>query len=87
MFISDWFSTFISLAGISDQIPTDVDSFNMWPTISKANRSPRKEIILNLDQDNYRGLWSAAIRQLNYKLIWGQDKLLKKDVNWSKKTK
>jgi len=79
MFITDWFSTFLSLAGISDQIPTDVDSFDMWKTISKGGRSPRDEIVLNLDQDNFRGLWSAAIRNLNYKLIWGQDKLLKQD--------
>ena len=80
MFISDWFSTFLSLAGLSDQIPQDTDSFDMWKTISKNNKSPRSEIILNLDQDNFRGLWSAAIRSDNFKLIWGQDKLLKKDV-------
>eukprot|EP00090_Calanus_glacialis_P005252 TRINITY_DN14070_c0_g1_i1.p1 TRINITY_DN14070_c0_g1~~TRINITY_DN14070_c0_g1_i1.p1 ORF type:complete len:497 (-),score=119.32 TRINITY_DN14070_c0_g1_i1:104-1594(-) len=81
MFISDWFSTFLSLAGLSDQIPQDTDSFDMWKTISKNNKSPRSEIILNLDQDNFRGLWSAAIRSDNFKLIWGQDKLLKKDQN------
>ena len=80
MFISDWFSTFLSLVGLSDQIPQDTDSFDMWNTISKNNKSPRSEIILNLDQDNFRGLWSAAIRSGNFKLIWGQDKLLKKDV-------
>ena len=80
MFITDWFSTFLSLAGLSDQIPPDADSFDMWRTLSSNRKSPRDEIVLNMDQDNFRGLWSAAIRSHNYKLIWGQEKLLKQDV-------
>ena len=81
MFISDWFSTFLSLAGLEHKIPPDTDSFNMWRTLSRNAKSPRSEIVFNLDQDNLRGLWSAAIRSNNYKLIWGQDKLLKQDVS------
>ena len=55
----------------------------MWKSLSRNAKSPRSEIVFNLDQDNLRGLWSAAIRSNNYKLIWGQDKLLKQDVRYT----
>ena len=42
--------------------------------------SRRREIVLNLDTDPENGLWSAAIRSRDLKLIWGQDKLLKQRV-------
>ena len=80
MFITDWFSTFLTLAGLAHRIPSDTDSLNMWKTLSRKAKTPRSEIVFNLDQDNLRGLWSAAIRYNNYKLIWGQEKLLKQDV-------
>ena len=79
MYVTDWFSTLLHLAGQEENIPDDVDSFNMWDSISSGAKSPRTEIILNLDQDNYRGTWSGAIRSDRWKLIWGQDYLLKQD--------
>ena len=36
--------------------------------------------MLNLDTEPQEGLWSAAIRSGDLKLIWGQDKLLKQKV-------
>ena len=40
--------------------------------------------MLNLDQDNLVGQWSAAVIVDNFKLIWGQPDLLKHKVNdWS----
>ena len=79
MYVTDWFSTLLHLAGQEENIPDDVDSFNMWDSISSGAKSPRTEIILDLDQDNYRGTWSGAIRSDRWKLIWGQDYLLKQD--------
>ena len=35
---------------------------------------------MNLDTDPEEGLWSAAIRSGDLKLIWGQEKLLKQKV-------
>ena len=58
------------MAGLTSLLPTGTNSLDMWS---------REEIVLNLDQDTYWGLW--AIRQGNYKLIWGQRKLLKTHVH------
>jgi len=87
MFITDWFSTLIELAGQSHQIPSDTDSISQWSSLSDNSTSTRNQIILNLDQDNRFNLWSAAIIQDEYKLIWGQEALLKqrspeKTCNW-----
>ena len=88
MFITDWFATLLSIAQLESLLPKNLDSFNLWSSISKNKVSPRKEIIFNLDQDNYWGTWSGAIRNEKYKLIWGQHMLLKKrvsntvDVQW-----
>ena len=80
MYITDWFATLLGLAGLAASVPKDMDSKDMWPSISRNKRSPRQQIVLNLDQDNLRGLWSAAIIQGNYKLLWGQARLLKAEV-------
>ena len=80
MYITDWFSTLLSVAGLTSLAPPGIDSFNMWTALSRGKSSPRKEIVFNLDQDNYWGTWSAAIRMGPYKLLWGQHKLLKTQV-------
>ena len=61
MYITDWLATFHHLAGVEEDIPPYLDSFNMWPSISKGKKSPRTEIVLNLDQDHFWNTWSAAI--------------------------
>ena len=81
MFITDWFTTLLSLAKLETLAPPGLDSFNMWSSISKNSKSPRREIIFNLDQDNFWGTWSAAIRSARFKLIWGQHLLLKQRVS------
>ena len=78
MFVTDWFATLLSIAGLKSRRPANVDSFNMWESISENQRSPRKEIILNLDEDKEEGLWSASVIWKSYKLIWGQQALLGK---------
>jgi len=76
MYITDWMSTLLNVAELGHLVPQDVDSFNMWPVLVKGKRSPRKEVVLNLDQDPMAGTWSAVIRMKNYKFIQGQDTLL-----------
>jgi len=78
MYITDWLATLLSVAGLENSIPSNLDSFNMWPSISKNNtESPRNEIVLNLDQDTFWNTWSAAIIVGRHKFIWGQSYLLK----------
>jgi len=77
MFITDWFSTILDLAGVIQKVPSDIDSYSMWPSLSMNRKSPRNQIVINVDQDLRDGLWSTAIIKDEFKLIWGQDFLLK----------
>lgn len=77
MYITDWLATLMHVAGLEKMIPPGLDTFNMWPSISYGKRSPRTEIVLNLDQDTFWNTWSAAIIVGKYKFIWGQSWLLK----------
>ena len=63
IYITDWFSTILNLAGLESAVPTTTDSFNMWASIASVKaKSPRKEIILNIDEDKKHATWSAAVR-------------------------
>ena len=46
----------------------------MRSLLRPGGRSRRREIILNLDSDPDNGLWSAAVRRGDYKLLWGQSR-------------
>ena len=48
MFISDWYTTFISLAGGSHKQDTKVDAFDMTDMLLNAKPSPRDEIIFEV---------------------------------------
>ena len=50
MYVTDWFSTFLDLAGLKQRIPDAVDSFSMWRTWSGLTPSPRADIVLNIDR-------------------------------------
>ena len=50
MYITDWFSTFLQLAGLKEKIPNSVDSFSMWRSWSGLAPSPRDNIVLNMDR-------------------------------------
>ena len=80
IYITDWFSTLLDLAGLKHRIPATVDSLSMKRTLLQGKRSRRREIVLNLDRDEDQGLWSAAILRGGHKLIWGQARLLKQKV-------
>ena len=69
MYVTDWLATLLAVAGLTSLLPAGTDSLDMWPSLQLNKASPREEIVLNLDQDTYWGLWSAAIRQGNFKLI------------------
>ena len=77
MYISDWMSTLLHVAGLEQFLPPNVDSINMWPVISLGKKSQRKEVVLNLDQDPVAGTWSAVIRYLvgKFNLFTDKDKL------------
>ena len=60
IYITDWYATILGLAGVKD-IPSNLDSFDLWKSLSSHVKSPREEIILNLDQDSFWNTWSAAI--------------------------
>ena len=80
IYITDWFKTFLKLGGVDTKSLPPNDSKNMWRVVTRNKVSRRREIVLNLDTDPENGLWSAAIRSRDLKLIWGQDKLLKQRV-------
>ena len=81
MYITDWFTTLLSIARLESLVPPNLDSFNVWSSISTNSGSPRKEIILNMDQDNFWGQWSGVIMSKKVKLIWGQQLMLWKKVS------
>ena len=80
IYITDWFATFLHVAGLKKSIPDDVDSVSAWKIFARQKRSSRKEIVFNIDREKDENLWSAAIRSGNFKLIWGQSVLLKQKV-------
>ncbi|XP_033646954.1 arylsulfatase B-like [Asterias rubens] len=86
--VSDWFPTMVEgLAGGSLNGTRPLDGFNMWDTISKGQKSPRTEILHNIDRilsvpvnrtsrmepHNYtfNSNMRAAIRVGDWKLITG----------------
>ena len=76
--VTDWFSSILHLAGLGDQIPGDTSSVNVFPAIIAMSPSPRSRIIHNIDEDKGKGSWQAVVRDGDFKLIWGQAKLLDK---------
>ena len=68
MYITDWMATLLTAAGLKKLIPPRLDSYNMWPVLSKGKKSwsPRQEIILNLDKDIQHGTRSLAILYVQF---------------------
>ncbi|XP_078407303.1 arylsulfatase I-like [Cetorhinus maximus] len=85
MHITDWYPTLVSLArgNITESPP--LDGYNLWSTISEGKKSPRTEILHNIDPlHNHakfgswkegHNLWNtaiqAAIRLGDWKLLTG----------------
>ena len=64
-FVTDWFSTFINVAGASTKQELKTDSFNMAPTLFGEAPSPRNEIIY----DVAGSVRLPTIRSGDYKLM------------------
>lgn len=68
MHISDWLPTFVGLAGCTQlNETTGHDGYNQWNTISVGVPTPRKEVLIDIDEMNNR----EAIRVNKYKYING----------------
>jgi len=80
MHVSDWFPTFIGLAGV-DASEYELDGFDLWQSISNGDPSPRTELLhnidpmtvsgTNLDISDFDNTIQAAIRVGDWKLITG----------------
>jgi arylsulfatase A-like enzyme len=75
MFIADWYSTFISLAGGSHKQDRAVDAIDMNGMLFKGKKSPRKEIIFEVEGS----VRLPTIRKGNYKLMGKMLYNVKKD--------
>ncbi|KAJ3595675.1 hypothetical protein NHX12_004978 [Muraenolepis orangiensis] len=47
--ITDWFPTLLGLAGANVSKSEGLDGFDVWPTLSEGQASPRQEILHNID--------------------------------------
>ena len=73
----DWTPTFLRLAGLKDAAD-DIDGQDVWDAINKDEPVPRESIIHNIDEMKDQAGWQATISKGSFKMIWGQDYLLKK---------
>jgi arylsulfatase A-like enzyme len=62
--VVDLYPTFAKLAGASTAKCKPLDGMDVWESISEGRRSPRTEVVYNIEP--YR----AAIRQGDWKLVW-----------------
>lgn len=66
MHITDWLPTLFAAAGGSPSGLGYVDGYNMWGTLSRGWRSPRKELLLNIDPVT----GSGALRYGQHKIVY-----------------
>lgn len=64
MHVVDLYPTFASVAGASTEKCKPLDGMNMWPTISEGAKSPRTEVVYNVEP------FRAGVRQGDWKLVW-----------------
>jgi len=74
--LADWYPTFVKLAGL--EMERGLDGVDQWEAINLREKSPRKRIIHNIDINKHTGAYQGCIQNGNYKLILGQDELLKR---------
>ncbi|XP_037798080.1 arylsulfatase B-like [Penaeus monodon] len=67
MHITDWYNTFLALAG--ESVLPDNDGFNQWESlVDPSVASPRTTFIYNLDYEGEEGMF-GAIRLREYKFV------------------
>ncbi|MDE2373881.1 MAG: sulfatase-like hydrolase/transferase, partial [Hyphomicrobiales bacterium] len=64
MHVVDYYPTLVKLAGGNMAKAKPLDGFDLWPTLSRGEPSPRTEIVYNVEM--FRG----AVRQNDWKLFW-----------------
>ena len=69
MYVSDWFNTFLSMAG--GEIKEDLDSLDQSAFLLEGAASARTEFVYNLDNRFAQPYGQAGLRQGDYKLILG----------------
>jgi arylsulfatase A-like enzyme len=62
--VVDMFPTLSGLAGAATDKGKPLDGMDVWSTISAAARSPRTEVVYNIEM--FRG----AVREGDWKLVW-----------------
>ena len=76
--LADWTPTLLSLAGVDDGPGDDSGvGLDVWDSLNN-NQSISRMIIHNIDEEQSQGGWQASATRDKYKLIWGQDMLLKR---------
>ena len=69
MHLSDWLPTLYGRAG-GDVSSLDIDGYDMWPTLSEAQASPRRQLVHNIDPVT----WTSAVRYQHWKLLVNESK-------------
>ena len=64
MHVVDWYPTLAHLAGASTAKCKPLDGVDQWATISQGARSPRTEVVYNIEP------FRAGVRQGEWKLVW-----------------
>jgi arylsulfatase A-like enzyme len=62
--IVDMFPTLAGVAGAPADKGKPLDGLDVWPTISQGARSPREEVVYDIEP------FRAALRRGNWKLVW-----------------
>jgi arylsulfatase A-like enzyme len=61
--VTDLFATVLKLAGASLEQPKKLDGMDVWPVIAEGQLSPRKQLLINVDD------FAGAVRMGEWKLI------------------
>ncbi|PZF76314.1 sulfatase [Aestuariivirga litoralis] len=62
--VVDMYPTLAAIAGAKMEKNKPLDGINLWPAISEGTRTPREEVVYNVDPTG------GAVRQGNMKLVW-----------------
>ena len=62
--VVDMFPTLAAMAGAKVETHKPLDGMNLWPAISEGTRTPREEVVYNVDPTG------GAVREGDMKLVW-----------------